>query len=87
MTLTNRCYLCMEDEESMDHLLLHCARTRILWELLFSLFSTTWVTPRTVKDTLLTWNSFFIGKRRRKVWPRGPRFVVDTMEGQEWDCL
>ena len=27
--LENRCNLCRVEEESMDHLLLHCANTRI----------------------------------------------------------
>ena len=27
-TLANRCHLCLEEEETMDHLLLHCVKTR-----------------------------------------------------------
>ena len=37
-SLANRCNLCMEGEEYVAHLLLHYAKTRILWVLLFSLF-------------------------------------------------
>ena len=37
----------------MEHLLLHCVRTRVLWELLFSLFGIMWGSPNTVGDTLL----------------------------------
>lgn len=36
--LLNWCYLCLEDDETMEHLLLHCVKTRFLWELLFSLW-------------------------------------------------
>ena len=36
--LANRCYLCQMHEESIDHILLHCAKTRTLWALFFSLF-------------------------------------------------
>ena len=35
--LGNRCYLCQMHEESINYILLHCAKTRTLWEL-FSLF-------------------------------------------------
>lgn len=37
LPLTNRCYLCHEKEETLDHPLLHCVKTRSLWELIFSL--------------------------------------------------
>ena len=36
--LANRCYLCQRNEESIDHILLHCEKARTLWVLLFSLF-------------------------------------------------
>ena len=35
--LANRCYLCQLHEELIDHILLHCAKTRTLWTLFFSL--------------------------------------------------
>ena len=35
--LANRCYFCQVDEESIDHLLLHCEKTRALWEMFFTL--------------------------------------------------
>ncbi|XP_059623206.1 uncharacterized protein LOC132266370 [Cornus florida] len=34
----NRCYMCLRDEESMDHLLLHCNMVRDCWNLMFGLF-------------------------------------------------
>ena len=36
--LANRCYLCHLNEESIDHLLLHCVKTSALWEMFFFLF-------------------------------------------------
>ena len=29
LTFTNRCFLCQEWEETVDHLLLHCAKTGV----------------------------------------------------------
>ena len=36
--LANRCFLCLSKVETVDHLLLHCVKTQVLWNLLFSLF-------------------------------------------------
>ncbi|WJZ99896.1 hypothetical protein VitviT2T_018303 [Vitis vinifera] len=66
--LANRCFMCLEKEENINHLLFHCSRTRALWDLLFTLFGVSWVMPFSVRDTLLSWNGYFLGKNRRKVW-------------------
>ena len=63
----NRCFLCQQCEESVDHLLLYCSKTRVLWELLFSLFGATWIMSGLVRKMLLGWKCAFVGKRRKKV--------------------
>ena len=52
-SLANRCFLCFSEVETVDHLLLHCAKTRVLWNLLFSLFGVAWILLCSVKETLL----------------------------------
>ena len=37
-SLANRCFLCLADAETVDHLLLHCVMTRALWIFFFSLW-------------------------------------------------
>ncbi|RVW49339.1 LINE-1 reverse transcriptase-like [Vitis vinifera] len=71
-SLANRCFLCLAEAETVDHLLLHCVMTRTLWNLLFSLFGVEWVLSGTVKDTLLGWHGAFVGKIRKKAWQMAP---------------
>ncbi|RVX00840.1 putative ribonuclease H protein [Vitis vinifera] len=71
-SLANRCFLCLAEAETVDHLLLHCVMTRALWNLLFSLFGVEWVLSGTVKETLLGWHGTFMGKIRKKAWQMAP---------------
>ena len=66
--LVNKYYLCKLEGESIDHILLHYSKARILWHLLFSLFNVDWVIPFSVKDILLSWHDSLEGKKRKKVW-------------------
>ena len=51
--LANRCCLCEEDEEKIDHLLIHCKMVRMLWDLFLSTIETSWVFPCSVIHTFL----------------------------------
>ena len=69
--MANRCFLCLAEAKTVDHLLLHCVMTRTLWNLLFSLFGVEWVLSDTIKETLLGWHARLWGKsvKRRGKWP------------------
>ena len=69
--IPNRCFLCQTCEESIDHLLLHCEKTREVWMLLLFLFGVSWVFPFSVKETLLGWRGSFVGKKRKVAWQVG----------------
>ncbi|RVW54540.1 hypothetical protein CK203_071484 [Vitis vinifera] len=51
--LANRCSLCCAEEEMINHILLHCSKAKVLWDLVFYLFGVNWVLPFAVNDTLL----------------------------------
>ena len=40
--------LCKEDEELTDHILLHCSKAKIMWNMVFFLFWNAWVTSSLV---------------------------------------
>ncbi|RVX20892.1 Protease Do-like 2, chloroplastic [Vitis vinifera] len=37
-TLVDRCFMCKDEEESIEHIVFHCPKARILWQLVFLLF-------------------------------------------------
>jgi|UniRef100_A0A2N9G010 hypothetical protein len=49
MVLVNRCCMCKANEESVDHLLLHCPLAKELWDSVLSLFGVSWVMPCQVR--------------------------------------
>ena len=53
MAFANRCFLCEEDEETINHLLIHCRSAKMLWDLLLSIGGVSWVFPSSVIHTLL----------------------------------
>ena len=65
-SLANRCYLCQTHEESIDHILPHCVKTKVLREMFFTLFGVSWVLPSSIRAKLLGRNGSFVDKSARK---------------------
>ncbi|RVX21268.1 putative ribonuclease H protein [Vitis vinifera] len=71
-SLANRCFLCLSEEETVDHLLLHCNQDAgpmepsflSFWYILDSLVYS--------EDNPSGWNGGFVGKRRKKAWQMAP---------------
>ena len=76
--MENRCFLCLFEVETVDHLLLNCAKARVFWKFLFSLFGVSWVLSCSVKDTLLGWHGSFVGKAHKKAWQATPLCIFWT---------
>ena len=53
LTLVNRYVMCEEDEETIDHLLIHCKCAKLLWDLFLSIVEISWVFPHSVLHSLL----------------------------------
>ena len=70
--LANRCFLCCAEEETINHILVHCPKARVLWDLVFSLFGVNWVPPFTIRDALSGWSPAFMDKKHGKTWRAAP---------------
>ena len=66
--LVNRCFLCEEYEENINHLLVHCKKARMLWDLFLSIVGTSWVFLDSVIQTLLAWQGARMGKKHKNIW-------------------
>ena len=79
ITLVNRCFLCKEEEETIDHLLVHCSRAKMLWNLFLAIMDYNWVFPLTVRQTLFAWQGANVGKKRKRVWMAAPLCLFWTL--------
>ena len=75
----NRCFLCGCEEETVNHILLHCTVVWVLWEIVLVLFGIQWVFPETIKDMLFSWRGSFVGKKRKKIWISIPLCIFWTV--------
>ena len=72
MSFANKCFMCEEEDETIDHLLIHCKFAKMLWDLFLSIVGISWVFPHSVLHTLLAWQGAVVGKKRRKIWFAAP---------------
>ena len=77
--LANRCFLCETDEETIDHLLIHCSRAKMLWDLLLPIVDCNWVFPLIVRQSLLAWQGAKVGRKRKRVWMAAPLCLFWTL--------
>ena len=61
--MPNRCYMCEVEEETSDHIVLHCPKARMLWQLVFYFFNVQWVMHSLVRGVLLSWGDSLVGKK------------------------
>ena len=79
MVFANRCFMCEEGEETINHLLIHCRIAKMLWDLLLSIGGFSWVFPSSVRYTLLAWEGVAVGKKRKKIWQAAPMCLFWTL--------
>ena len=57
LPLVNWCCLCRCDEETVEHLLLHCKFAYALWSEVLIMFGVQWVMPDTIVSLLFAWRN------------------------------
>jgi hypothetical protein len=75
LVVVNRYWLCEMEEESVDHLLLHCATASGLWNAFFARFGLCWVMPHSVKELFASWWTGGLS-RSVVVWKMVPHCIM-----------
>lgn len=65
--LLNRCYLCKNNGETSNHLLLWCPITHKLWTMVYSLLDISWVMAGSVLEELFAWDLVWRNKKLRLI--------------------
>ena len=73
--LVNRCCMCHQNEETVDHLLLHCPVAHSLWVYMFQIFGTQWVMPSSMESLVYCW-SYWLGKFNSDIWNMVPSCLM-----------
>ena len=63
--LANKCPFYGKEEESLEHILIHCPLIWGLWAALFATFAINWICPYLVKDLHGSWMQFPVRKNLR----------------------
>ena len=66
--LVNACPMCLEDEETIDHLLLRCNSATKIWNNIISWFGCSWVFPKNIQDLFMAWKSPQRSHQGKEMW-------------------
>ena len=72
--------MCLKDEETAHHLLIHCQVTNKVWTAMLKFFYMSWVMPKTVEDLFLQWRLRSKFVRDNILW----KLVVYAMVWKLW---
>ena len=61
------------------HLLLHCLKAKLLWNLFLATVGVQWDFPYSIRGTLLSCHGSFVGKKWRKMWMVAPLCLFWTI--------
>ena len=70
--LASRCPFCREEEEGLDHILIHCPPIWDLWVNLISVLGVSWSDPFAVKDLIHSWGQIPVKKNVKNLWWAAP---------------
>lgn len=73
--LVNRCVLCYDNEDSIDHLLIHCIYSREVFNSVLSQCQVAWVVPKLATNLMLQWENPFASPWMRRLWDFGLQHV------------
>ena len=77
--LANRFYICEENEETIEHLLVHCKKVKMLWDLFLLIVGTSWVLHSTIMA-----RSNSGEKIKKKMVGSPPLLILDFMAGKKY---
>lgn len=66
--LPNRCYLCLNNEESVNHMFIHCPFVLPIWGMFFQMWGLNWVFPQDIQDYFKSWNYPTNNPTIRNLW-------------------
>ena len=66
--VVNACPMCLEDEESIDHLLLWCNSAVKIQNTVISWFGCSWVLPKQIEDLFMAWKSPIRSNKGKGMW-------------------
>lgn len=68
MILPNMCSLCLQDEELVNHVIIHCPFVCEVWEITMREVGIAWIFPNRLGDLFHGWNMVRTSKKGRLLW-------------------
>ena len=66
--LVSWCCMCKADEETVNHLLLHCSYAKEIWDMVFAMFGVLWVMPCGVGELFACWQGKMGKHPKHLIW-------------------
>jgi len=75
LQLVNRCFMCLNSLESVNHLFLHCPVATALWKMFISIAGISWILPQSVKEVVGSWSLREVDSPIKKTWQMIPSCI------------